>query len=76
MVTRCVRSRWLSALRKPNALRAASLIARLMPSLLALLSPVSMNASTSGYRRSAVTASCLTSGMSEPAHQVRNFPWA
>ncbi len=39
-VTQRVRSRCLSALRKPNAARATSLITRLMPSLLALLSGV------------------------------------
>jgi len=47
VVTQRVRSRWFVALRTPKAARATSLITRLMPSLLALLCPVSMNAAIS-----------------------------
>jgi hypothetical protein len=46
---------------------------RLTPSLVALLWPVTMNAAISRHQRSTVTASWRTSGISESAHQVRNF---
>ena len=72
-MTQRVRRRWLSAFLNPNALRVTSLITRLMPSLLALLWPVSMNAAISVPQRSTVAARVRTSGVSESAHQVRNF---
>ncbi|KUM92872.1 hypothetical protein AQI88_29720 [Streptomyces cellostaticus] len=73
MVTQRVCRRWLAGLWKPWAALATSLITRLMPSLLALLWPVVMNASISDHQRSTVTASWRTSGMSESAHQVLVF---
>ena len=43
-------------LRNPKALRASSLISRLMPSLAALVMPVRMNASIWGHHASMVAA--------------------
>src|SRR5664280_1079701 len=50
------RRRWLSRLRNPNAIRAASLISRLVPSVPALVMRVSTSR-PNGHRRSAGTGS-------------------
>src|ERR1700689_3049111 len=51
--------RWLSRLRNPNAIRAASLTSRLLASVPALVMPVSMNARICGHQASMVLASVV-----------------
>jgi hypothetical protein len=68
VVTQRARNRWLSALRKPNALRATSLITRLIPSFLALPCPVSMNAAISAHPRS--TADFRDVGVRAPGEEL------
>ena len=62
--------RWLLAvLRNPQAERFTCLRSRLMPSVRALVIPVSMNASIAGHQVSTVLARVFSSSMSAWAHQ-------
>jgi hypothetical protein len=54
---------------KPKAIRDASLISQLVPSVAALVVPVLVNASIWGHQASMVCARMLTSGTFTRAHQ-------
>ncbi len=58
------RRRWLSRLRNPKAIRAASLIIRLVPSVPALVILVSQKAWIWGHQASTVRARRVASGCS------------
>lgn len=56
------RRRWLARFREPKALRASSLISRLLPSLAALVIPVVTYALMPAHHWSTVSASVMSSG--------------
>ena len=77
MLARWARVQWnrilrreFSVLRKPQATRLTCLTRRFIPSVRALVMPVSMNAKMAGHHASIVVARRVSSGSSASAHQV------